>query len=207
MSWEIGHQNLKKKFRNVNEEILATKGFIDERKAKILLYKFLRENPSFTSELITGVNLFPFQHMAIKAMMETDYFLGIWSRGLSKCLHYDSLIWTDRGLIKIGDVNIGDTVQSKDSSNEVLDKTINLPQTTYKITTNSGFESEGLDYHKIMVLNENLELEYKHNKDIVVGDYVVIKRGSDIDLKERNIFDGFKFVNDVWYCNCQCGGT
>ena len=84
MSWETGHQNLKKKFSNVNEEILATKGFIDERKAKLLLYKFLRENPSFTSELITGVNLFPFQHMAIKAMMETDYFLGIWSRGLSK---------------------------------------------------------------------------------------------------------------------------
>lgn len=84
MSWEKGNQNLKKKFSNVNQEILAEKGFIDERKAKILLYKFLRENPSFASELIAGVTLFPFQHMAIKAMMETDYFLGIWSRGLSK---------------------------------------------------------------------------------------------------------------------------
>lgn len=84
MSWEAGNQNLKKKFSNVNQEILAEKGFIDERKAKILLYKFLRENPSFASELISGVTLFPFQHMAVKAMMETDYFLGIWSRGLSK---------------------------------------------------------------------------------------------------------------------------
>lgn len=84
MSWEVGHQTLHKKFKNINEEILAQKGFIDEKKAKILLYKFLRENPSFACELITGVSLFPFQHMAIKAMMETDYFLGIWSRGLSK---------------------------------------------------------------------------------------------------------------------------
>ena len=84
MSWEAGYQTLHKKFKNVNQEILETKGFIDEKKAKILLYKFLRENPSFACELMTGVSLFPFQHMAIKAMMETDYFLGIWSRGLSK---------------------------------------------------------------------------------------------------------------------------
>ena len=57
---------------------------MEETEAKILLYKFLRENPSFASELLTGVKLFPFQHMAIKAMMESDYFLGIWSRGMSK---------------------------------------------------------------------------------------------------------------------------
>jgi len=57
---------------------------LEESEAKILLYKFLRENPSFATELFTGVKLFPFQHMAIKAMMESDYFLGIWSRGMSK---------------------------------------------------------------------------------------------------------------------------
>lgn len=84
MSWETGNQKLNKKFKNINQEILNTKGFIDEKTSKVLLYKFLKENPSFSSELITGVSLFPFQHMAIKAMMETDYFLGIWSRGMSK---------------------------------------------------------------------------------------------------------------------------
>ena len=57
---------------------------MDEAESKILLYKFLRENPSFATDLFTGVKLFPFQHMAIKAMMESDYFLGIWSRGMSK---------------------------------------------------------------------------------------------------------------------------
>ena len=84
MSWQEGSQKLNKKFNNVNKEILDCKGFIEEKKAKVLLYKFLRENPSFATELITGVSLFPFQHIAIKSMMETDYFLGIWSRGLSK---------------------------------------------------------------------------------------------------------------------------
>ena len=64
--------------------MLEKEGYLDDLEAKILLYKFLRENPSFATELFTGVKLFPFQHMAIKAMMESDYFLGIWSRGMSK---------------------------------------------------------------------------------------------------------------------------
>ena len=84
MSWELGNQKSRNRDRDINKLILEREGFLDEREAKILLYKFLRENPSFTSELLTGVELFPFQHMAIKAMFQTDYFLGIWSRGLSK---------------------------------------------------------------------------------------------------------------------------
>lgn len=49
MAWEQGHQILHKKFENINQEILETEGFLEEEKAKVLLYKFLRENPSFTS--------------------------------------------------------------------------------------------------------------------------------------------------------------
>ena len=84
MAWIEGNQKKRKHFANINHEILAKEGFLEEKEAKILLYKFLKENPSFTCELLTGVRLFPFQHMAIKAMMLTDYFLGIWSRGQSK---------------------------------------------------------------------------------------------------------------------------
>ena len=84
MSWETGIQESRNRFPDINKEILEMDGYIEEEEAKLLLYKFLRQNPSFAAELITGVKLFPFQHMSIKAMMETDYFLGIWSRGMSK---------------------------------------------------------------------------------------------------------------------------
>ena len=84
MSWDTGEQESRNRFPNINQEILEKKGFLDDDEARILFYKFLRQNPSFASELITGIKLFPFQHMAIKAMMETDYFLGIWSRGMAK---------------------------------------------------------------------------------------------------------------------------
>lgn len=82
--WEVGSQERRSIYPNLNQEILAKEGFLEESEAKLLLYKFLKENPTFATQLIMGVKLFPFQHMAIKAMMETDYFLGIWSRGLSK---------------------------------------------------------------------------------------------------------------------------
>lgn len=85
MSWEIGEQiQRKSQFSKINQEILAKSGFLEEAEAKVLLYKFLRENISFATSLISGVDLFPFQHMAIKSMFESDYFLGVWSRGMSK---------------------------------------------------------------------------------------------------------------------------
>ena len=83
MSWELGNQKPLKR-ATTNDEILKLEGYLEDTKAKIWLYKFLKENVTFTTELLTGIELFPFQHMAVKAMMQNDYFLGIWSRGMSK---------------------------------------------------------------------------------------------------------------------------
>ena len=83
MSWEVGNQKPLKK-EDINKQVLELEGYLEDNKAKYWLYKFLKENITFTTELLTGIELFPFQHMAVKAMMENDYFLGIWSRGMSK---------------------------------------------------------------------------------------------------------------------------
>lgn len=84
MTWEEGKQKYNLEFDKTNSEILDLKGYLEEEEAKYYLYKFLRSNITFTSNLISGVDLFPFQHLAIKSMLEADYFLGIWSRGMSK---------------------------------------------------------------------------------------------------------------------------
>jgi len=84
MSWEAGQQVRRRKDLHINEILLEKEGFIEEREARILLYKFLRENVTFATDLLSGIKLFPFQHAAIKAMFETDYFMGVWSRGMSK---------------------------------------------------------------------------------------------------------------------------
>lgn len=84
MSWETGNQRIRKNPYVSNEELSKKEGFLEEREAKLLFYQFLRNNITFTTDLITGVKLFPFQHMAVKSMLESDYFLGVWSRGMSK---------------------------------------------------------------------------------------------------------------------------
>jgi hypothetical protein len=84
MSWELGNQIPRKQELITNDELLNIDGYLEEREAKLLFYQFLRNNITFATDLITGVKLFPFQHMAIKSMLESDYFLAVWSRGLSK---------------------------------------------------------------------------------------------------------------------------
>ena len=86
MAWEKGNQRERvNKTRDINKQLLAGDvGFLEEKEAKILFYKFLRENITFSADLLMGIKLFPFQHMAIKAMFQTDYFMGVWSRGMSK---------------------------------------------------------------------------------------------------------------------------
>jgi hypothetical protein len=83
MSWDTGNQKPLDR-EDINKQILDLDGYLEDNKAKYYLYKFLKDNVTFTTELLTGVELFPFQHMAVKAMMENDYFLGVWSRGMSK---------------------------------------------------------------------------------------------------------------------------
>ena len=84
MSWIDGHQQRRCPKLRDNQELLKLEGFLEEREAKLALYEFLRNNTTFATDLLLGVKLFPFQHMAIKSMFETDYFLGVWSRGMSK---------------------------------------------------------------------------------------------------------------------------
>ena len=84
MSWQKGNQNRPPSKIRTNKELLSLEGFLEEHESKLALYEFLRGNVSFAADLIFGIKLFPFQHMAVKSMFETDYFLGVWSRGMSK---------------------------------------------------------------------------------------------------------------------------
>ena len=122
MAWQTGKQKLKRPYADINQQIIEKEGFLDETESKILLYKFLRENPSFATDLFTGVKLFPFQHMAIKAMMESDYFLGIWSRGMSKS--FSTAIFALLDAILHQGVQIGILSKSFFSERKLLEATV-----------------------------------------------------------------------------------
>ena len=86
MAWNKGKQKyrLEHSSKELHKELKAITGSIKEEEAKYLLYKFLRNNISFTTEMFLGIKLFPFQAMAIKGMMVSDYSMFVFSRGMSK---------------------------------------------------------------------------------------------------------------------------
>lgn len=86
MSWEVGNQGSRDPGNKaITDEIAAIKGYIEEEEeAKLLLIKFFMANPSLFVEYLTGKELFPYQGIMLNTMMQTDYFLGIISRGGAK---------------------------------------------------------------------------------------------------------------------------
>ena len=81
--WATGNQKKRRK-ACVNKELELVEGFLEEKDAKIWLEKFFRENLTFLSKILTGVELLEFQSMMVRAMFDVDYFLAICSRGSGK---------------------------------------------------------------------------------------------------------------------------
>jgi len=85
MAWIKGKQPINNlPVEKVNDELEKITGYLNDKDAATALVKFLKSNIGFTAKQISGVDLFPFQEIAIKTMFKRDYVLGIWSRGLSK---------------------------------------------------------------------------------------------------------------------------
>lgn len=221
MAWIEGNQNRPiNEFANINEQIANIEGYIEEDEAKILLYKFFRHNITYATNVFMGVKLFPFQHLAIKTMLDTDYTLNIWSRGLSKsfscgiyavldaifnqgiqigilsaafrqCPTSDSLILTKRGLIKIKDIKIGEEVFARDNWQKIRDKWKNETVDGLRVTTKKGYSIAGKKEHSILTFNKTKQsFEYKDSKNIKIGDIIPIS----LNNKEygQNILKEFK---------------
>lgn len=173
MSWEIGNQVPRKSQLISNEELAKIPGYIEEREAKLLFYQFLRNNTTFATDLITGVKLFPFQHMAIKAMLESDYFLGVW------CLEENEYILTENGFKKIKEVQIGEKVRSRKNLNNVSNKRINPEEDGFEIILNSGDSFKAKKGHKVLVYESN-EFKFKFVEDLNDKDNLPIKINTEI---------------------------
>jgi len=70
--------------KDVNAELSQLKGFLNDKEAKITLAKFLRANLGFTTELISGVKLAPYQEIHLKAMMNRNFNMCVFGRGCGK---------------------------------------------------------------------------------------------------------------------------
>ena len=60
------------------------KGELSDEDAKVSLAKFMRQNLRFTVELLTGQQLQPFQEIILKGLLNRNFNLCIFSRGIGK---------------------------------------------------------------------------------------------------------------------------
>ena len=74
----------KKELFDINEELMSLKGELEDKEAKISLAKFLRGNLSFTTELISGIKLAPYQEATLKGMLNRNFSMCVWGRGCGK---------------------------------------------------------------------------------------------------------------------------
>ncbi len=203
MAWIKGAQTDLPK-DNLTEKLSLAEGYLEEKDAKLWLHDFFKENTQFAVDMLMGIELFPFQTMMIKTMMKSDYFLGILGRGSSKCEKWDNLIWTNDGLKRMIDVEVGDYVQSIKGRNLVLSKTVNAKDQTYRLKTTHGLISEGLDYHRVLRLNpETLDGEWTFSKDVNVGDFLICRKGEGFWPEMGDIFEGFSYTAGKNSNNCR----
>ncbi len=122
MSWTKGKQGYRLDHSSsvLNKELKKLEGSIKEEDAKYLLYKFLRNNVAFTTELFLGIKLFPFQAMAIKGMMVADYSMFVFSRGMSKT--FSSAIYVLLECLLNPNSNIGVIAGSFRQSKQIFQK-------------------------------------------------------------------------------------
>jgi hypothetical protein len=71
-------------WEKTNEYIDSVKGDISTQEAQILFAKFLRANPSYAANLLTGYDLYPIQDIMLRSIFHRDYILAICARGFSK---------------------------------------------------------------------------------------------------------------------------
>ena len=73
-----------KNLTDVNGELLKLEGTLDDKEAKISLAKFLNSNLAFTTEMISGIKLAPYQEITLKGMMNRNFSMCVWGRGCGK---------------------------------------------------------------------------------------------------------------------------
>lgn len=81
--WTVGQQQIDN-FFDYNQELRKLTGDLDNIQSKITLAKFLHHNIGFTFNLFSGMELFEFQEIVIKAILNRDVSMIIGGRGVGK---------------------------------------------------------------------------------------------------------------------------
>lgn len=116
-------------------------------------------------------------------------------RRSGKCLRGDSLVLTDKGILRIDslgdpngsewqDINPIIVAQEGKETRAISSKFYNPGvQNTFEFTTDSGFSECGTGSHRIKVMGDSGSIEWKKLSDLNIGDYVAIHPNTNLWAK------------------------
>lgn len=203
MAWQEGNHILKEGFlANTNQKLSEIEGNISSRDAQVAFAQFCFSNPAFATNLLMGIDLWPFQDIMLRAMFAKDYFLGICGRGIGKTCSYLTTYVNEkeRGIIslknllpdlefkeseyvkEISEIELwnGDSYQK---TNRVL---VQGGKECSIVKTRMGYELEGSINHKVKILDKSIgDVVWKRYHEIdAENDYVCISRGESPNPEE-----------------------
>jgi|GEM_PF-430329 hypothetical protein len=181
-----------KEVLDFNIEAKALKGELDDIQAKITLAKFLYRNLGITTNFLTGIDLYPDQIITIKGMLQSNYTLCVWGRGVSKSVSYSNtwVIDQEKGLLLLKDlfpnldfskdqeVNIPTRKFWNGSGWQATSKLFIQPKKdSLRIKTKRGYSLEGAKTHIIKVWDKTqCKVVWKKYPEITKDDYICINR-------------------------------
>lgn len=132
---------------------------------------------------------------ANKRGQSPDHLLFYGGSGLGKCVNKDSVVFTKKGMVPIG--NLGNLSKKGFQKKKIQIYSNPGPKftsyfynngesKTIKITTHQNYELEGTSNHPI-VASENGEMIFKQLKNLRKGDFVAIQRGQNFFGNKINL--------------------
>lgn len=150
------------------------------------------------------------QRLLMRAIARYINVYGVFPRGWSKCVVGDTRIFTDRGLVKIGDFfdnkkdnkesykNLDIRVKNKDGYYSKANKGVYSGyKKTVKIKTIDGHEIEGSLNHPLMVIDESGMMDFKPMGQIAETDFLAISLKNNAFPKTKGRIKGLLVTKEI----------
>lgn len=171
-------------------QYLESKGIIENQIEKFsqnnnnseIYQKILEELPEY---FITAMEIDALERVKIQGVIQANI-----DHGISSCLTGDTLIQTDKGLLKIKEIakdtkykqfkNVNIAMKSMNEHNtlaEIKQSYNNGYETVLNIITEKGFNIKCTKNHSLLVLNDKYQKVWKYARDIQKGDMIISRIG------------------------------
>ena len=124
------------------------------------------------------------------------------------CFELDTLILTEKGLIEIGKLNIGDMVVTRDGSLHAIEKMVDFKNTPTVRVCYGDWYFDCTINHRVLVKRNN-NIDYMYVNDLMQGDFLVEDEENFIPIVDICNYKLSKCVRDLKiegkHCFRVCG--